>query len=177
MQLQQHQQQQQHQMFGRDGPMEGGLRASIGQRGGSNNGRGMMPGVGPKKVYPVHEEEAAMHRTKLGEVGCKRQIVDCDRAQEEERLTQTTTTTTTTTLSASGVLVGVLGGNGGGGGINIGGGPTSTTVCDSDSSSTCGGHLVRTLRLKPTSTSSTSSSQLSLLRHPADETPPRHLLD
>lgn len=172
--------QQQHQMFGRDGPMEGGLRASIGQRGGGNNGRGMMPGVGPKKVYPVHhEEEAAMHRTKLGEVGCKRQIVDCDRAHEEERLTQTTTTTTTTTtLSASGVLVGVLGGNGGGGGINIGGGgPTSTTVCDSDSSSTCGGHLVRTLRLKPTSTSSTSSSQLSLLRHPADETPPRHLLD
>ena len=68
-------------------------------------------------------------------------------------------------VTSSGVVVGVLGGGGGG-------------AVDSDSSSSCGGgNLVRTLRLKPTSTSSTSSSQLSLLRHPADETPPRHLLD
>lgn len=66
-------------------------------------------------------------------------------------------------VASSGVVVGVLGGGG---------------AVDSDSSSSCGGgNLVRTLRLKPTSTSSTSSSQLSLLRHPADETPPRHLLD
>lgn len=148
-------QQQQHQMFGREGPMDE-LRASIGRSGGGNGG-GMIPG-GAKKVFPVDHHHETLNRKKLGEV-LKR--VDCDRAEEEDRLTATVGGGV-----QSGVIVGVLGGGGVGGAV------------DSESSSSCGGgNLVRTLRLKPTSTSSTSSSQLSLLRHPADETPPRHLLD
>lgn len=146
----QHLQLQQQHMFGREGPMDG-LRASIGERV-SGVGSGVIPGA-PKKVHPV-EQHHHVPRQNVGKVGCKQLVVDCDRGdREQDRLTST--------ISAGGVVMGVLGGG---------------QAVDSDSSS-CGGNLVRTLRLKPTSTSSTSSSQLSLLRHPADETPPRHLLD
>lgn len=159
--------QMQQQLFGRDGPMDGG---SIGRGGGGhgNGGSGMMIPGAAKKVFPVdhhhnHHQEA-LNRKKLGDgvvVVGQQQRVDCDRAEEQDRLTIGGSAGV-----QSGVVVGVLSGGG---------------AVDSDSSSSCGGgggsNLVRTLRLKPTSTSSTSSSQLSLLRHPADETPPRHLLD
>lgn len=148
------------QMFGRDGPMDG-LRSSIGRGGvgGGPGAGGMIPG-GPKKIFPVdHHAQESLNRTKLTDSnssssnhsGCGKKV-DCDSAGEQDRLGMAS-------LAATAVV-----------GLHNG---------DSDSASSCAGsNLVRTLRLKPTSTSSTSSSQLSLLRHPADETPPpRNLLD
>lgn len=168
---QQHMPLQHHQQFGRDGPM----------RGGTGVGGG-IPGQA-KKVFPVDElEELATRRKKLHDEVVvvskqQKQHVDCDMMSgEQDRLTARTGGSEMSgeerrIISACGVVSG-----GGGGGVVNGG---CGSMVDSDSSS-CGGggqNLVRTLRLKPTSTSSTSSSQLSLLRHPADETPPRHLLD
>lgn len=145
-----------HQQFGRDGPM----RASTGRGGGGNGTSGGNGGVFPgaaKKVFPAeekhHHHQEVARKNKLAEESGKH--VDCDMAEEQDRLTVE-------------------------GGVLVVGGRTNSAVVDSDSSSSCGSggqNLVRTLRLKPNSTSSTSSSQLSLLRHPADETPPRHLLD
>lgn len=140
---------------------------------------GGIPGQA-KKVFPVDElEELATRKKKLHEevvvVSKQQQHVDCDMMSgEQDRLTARTGGSEMSgqerrIISACGVVSG-------GGVVNGGCG----SMVDSDSSSSCGGggqNLVRTLRLKPTSTSSTSSSQLSLLRHPADETPPRHLLD